>query len=145
MMRSVIVVTNGSAGKILEILKNGQEVKLVKVFSHPETKKKVADLTTHDEGTLGHAIDYDGDIEHRERGIFAKEIAAFLTKVLAAEKINHLVFVAPAKMLGELRQETVHLTRTNNVYELHKDLLPQRLSHEEMVEKIGEDLDIAHW
>ena len=140
-MLCFIVLTNGSAGKILEV-SQGKNIKLLQEFAHPQTQKKIVDEATKAKGTLSHAIDYSGEIEKRERNIFAKEINDYLTKALTTQKIDLLIFVAPPTMLGELRHESIRHSRQTSVYELHKDLLSQRLSHEEILDRIREDLDI---
>jgi protein required for attachment to host cells len=139
-----ILVTHGSAAKIIEVKKNGEEIRFIKEFSHPQTAKRISHNSPSPTEGGRHAIDYNGEIEKHERHIFAREIADFLTKALRDSKVTDLIVAAPPTMLGEIRQTTEALRKHLSVRELAKDLLTQHLSDKEIVEKIRADLELVH-
>ncbi len=137
-----ILVAHGTEARLIEVKQKSQALRLVQTFSHVQTAKKAVDENTEHTGTLGHAIDYSGDIEQHERHVFAKSIADFLEHAAQTNSFSTLVIVAPPKLLGEIRQATDHFSKRFIVHELHKDLLSQGLSDEELVAKIRNDLPV---
>lgn len=150
-MTTWILVAHGSAGKILEVEKNGEKIATRKDFFHPKTRKKASSAnpgsasgTFHPTVPLRHAIDYSGELENHERAVFAKEISEFLGKAQGENSFDSLILVASREFLGELRRALPDRVIKITAHELNKDLLSQGFTDEEIIEKIRADLDLLH-
>lgn len=145
-----ILVAQGSCAKVLQVLRNGKEVSLIKEFAHEKTAAKGIDINTdrqgrsfESSGPMRHAMDVSEDIKDHERRVFAKEIAEFLSKAIAENKLSSLILVASPNLLGALRKAMPQSTHKYIKHELGKDLMSQSLKDHELVEKIRDDLDLA--
>ncbi len=146
-----VLLAHGTAGKILEIGKNKDEILEEKNFSHPRTAKKDVKLALENPDALvagikdmplTPAIDYSGEMEDHEREVFAKEIADYVIKARGLNRFDKLVVVASRQMLGLLRKEWPNTVKKLIEHELDKDLLAQKLTNRELVAEIIKSLDV---
>jgi len=145
-----VLLANGVAGRVLEI-KNNKEIFEAKNFSHPRTAKKdVIKVLENPEALAAGiknmpvtpAIDYSGEMEKHERQVFAKEIANYIIKSFGQNRFNKLIVVASRQVLGELRKEWPNTVKKLIEHELDKDFLAQKLSDEELLAQIRDDLGL---
>jgi protein required for attachment to host cells len=145
-----IVVAHGSAAKIIESQKNGQELTVVKKFTHPATAKK--DVEIHSDrpgrsysstGSERHAMDPGEEATDHERRIFAKEITDFLEKNFGENKFAGLIITAPPDLLGHFRDSLSDTVKKLIKGELDKDLYSLELKDPELIERIRKDLNLA--
>lgn len=145
-----ILVAHGSAGRILDVRKNGEQISIVKEFIHLKTAKRDSAISTNrpsrspeSNEPMRHSIDYSGEMEDHERQVFAKEIADYLAKALMKNDFSNLILVASRNMLGELRKAVANPVKKVISHELDKDLTSQGWSESELVEKIRDDLGLV--
>jgi len=152
MQNTWVLLANGTAGKILEIGKNKDEILEEKNFSHPRTAKRDVKLALENPDALvagiknmpiTPAVDYSGEMEDHEREVFAKEIADYVIKARALGRFNKLVVVASRQMLGPLRKEWPNPVKQLIAHELDKDLIGQNLSNSQFVAEILKSLDLV--
>jgi protein required for attachment to host cells len=87
-------------------------------------------------GNVRHAMEPGTDRKRINLREFAVDLAAELTRAVDANELDHIVLVAPSRMLGELREALDSRVAERVIGEVCKDLsklkdheLPAHLSH----------------
>lgn len=147
-----VLIAQGSAARLVEVSKNGQEIALVEEFFHPETAEKGTSVYSdrpgrsyESAGHARHAMAWPTPLDEHERMMFAKELADFLAKAFAQNRFSQVIIVSAKELLGEIRRAVSRPVSKVITHQLNKDLLSQRLSDKELVEIIGSDLGLLHW
>jgi protein required for attachment to host cells len=147
-----ILVAHGTAGKILQIGKNVEDIIIKNEFSHPNTAKKNLEINSDRPGRtfqrtspVRHAMSSNEEPKDHERRIFAKEMANFLAQAHAENLFNNLILVASPNLLGDLRKALPAPVLKTVSHELDKDFMSQNLSPAQLAEKIRDALDIIHY
>jgi protein required for attachment to host cells len=96
--RTWILVCDAGRARLFEEASPARHYKTVAVFTHPESRAHVADLTTDAPGWKPTT-----DLKQIEAQKFARQLAAVLEKGLDDHAYEALFLVAPGKFLGLLR------------------------------------------
>ncbi len=104
-----IIVANASEARYYETTHVGQNMKLIKTLSHPESREKGVDLTSDRPGRYhSRTADGHGAYENRtppkevEAEHFAHEIAHMINEAVAAHQFDKLIVIAPPHFHGLL-------------------------------------------
>lgn len=109
-MKTWIVVAEASCAKFFETDNNGVDLRMVREFRHPDSRKKTGELTSDKPGRAfdsigrGRHAEERGDAHVHEQQVFAHELAVFLDKARSDKRFENLIIVAGPHFLGELRQ-----------------------------------------
>lgn len=105
-----ILVSNASSGKILRNTGPNKGLEMVRVFEHPQSREKNADLVTDRPGhNQGHGNGHGSYVpqttpKEHEADVFALELARELEAGRVGKEYDRLVLVAPPAFLGQLNQ-----------------------------------------
>jgi protein required for attachment to host cells len=121
----------GDGQKALFLINEGDEkfpnLRRLSVEEHqdPPTREQGSDAPGRAYSSVGWGRSAVGqtDWHELEKERFAVAIADRINKAAQSEAFNHLVIVAPPKILGDLRQEFTKETKTKIVAEIPKDLI----------------------
>lgn len=142
-----ILIANSSEARLYKSEKPFHEIKLLKEFSHPESREKVLDLVSDGLGRYNVPVSSRGGIYEEpsnpkqvEADRFARELAEKLNKGRIKNQYSNLIIIAPPQFHGLLNKHfnnhVLNLIKTT----LEKDytkvkehdlvkLLNSRLSH----------------
>jgi protein required for attachment to host cells len=121
----------GDGQKALFLINEGDEkfpnLRRLSVEEHqdPPTREQGSDAPGRAYSSVGWGRSAVGETDWHEleKERFAVAIAGRINKAAQSEAFNHLVIVAPPKILGDLRQEFTKETKTKIVAEIPKDLI----------------------
>lgn len=132
-MTTCVLVANAAQAKILtsENLRVG-ELKLVREFIHPESRKKAIELTSDKPGHYqtdggGHGAFNKNNPKEIEAEHFAIQLAHELRSIVGHDQYRHFVIIAPAHFYGLMKKhiehhisDIVHISKDYTKYPLTK-------------------------
>lgn len=130
MLRTWILVADGSHARVFLSLGENEPLQLVHELEHPEARAKGQELLT-DQPRMEPGIlpkDY-------EAGVFARELAKLLDLACSRNEYEQLVLVAPPSFLGPLRKELSKQVQLRVIDEIAKDLVA--LKPKDLEERLG--------
>ena len=129
MAHTWIVVADASRARIFSSNANRSEMHEIETLTHPASRLHEQELTSDLPGraydSTGHARHAMGQVvdpKKQEEIIFAQQIADHLDAERKQKSFEHLVLIAPPKMLGLLRDNITSETLKRVTQEIHKDL-----------------------
>ena len=127
-MKTWIIVAGASSAQLFETENKGADLKKIREFDHPQSRKKTKDLTTDRPGRsfdsmgLGRHAEERGDPHFHEQTVFAQQLILFLNKARTNNEFDNLIIVAAPTFLGELRQSMSNPLKKCVTKEVNKDL-----------------------
>lgn len=140
-----ILVADGGRALVLENHGVGKGLSTAPVFArtndNPPTREQGTDKPGRfDDAGVGRSAVQDTDWHEIEKTRFAKEVAGELDGAANAQKFDRLILIAPAKVLGDLRQNLGKPARERVHAEISKDLTTQ--SRDQLERSVGDVLAI---
>jgi len=139
-MNTWVLVANTNSARLFDAEIIGEEMKCIREFEHPYSRKKGSDLTSdrpghyQSKGTGHGAFVEPTDPKEHEADIFADELAKVLNKSRTTNEYRKLVIAAAPHFMGLLNNHMDAHTRDMIISEIKKDLttfedrdLPERL------------------
>lgn len=124
-----VIVADSARARVLHTTSRTSPLMETDVLAHPEGRMHTRDLTSDlpgrdtDRSGLGrHRMDSATDPKQYELVGFAREISAYLEKLLVRNKVDQLMIVAPPAFLGALREHLPQNVATAVTFELGKNL-----------------------
>jgi len=130
MLRTWILVADGSHARIFLSLGLTKPLSLVRELEHPEARAKGEELFTDKPRMEPGMLPKD-----HEGLLFARELADVLDKACSRNEYDQLVLVSPPSFLGPLRKQLHKQVQVRVIDELAKDLVS--LSPKELEARLG--------
>ena len=130
MLRTWILVADGSHARVFLSLGLEEPLQLVQELEHPESRAKGQDLFTDKPRLEPYTLPKD-----HEAGIFARQLAGMLDLACSRNEYDQLVIVAPPNFLGPLRKNLTKQVQLRVIDEIAKDLVA--LAPQELEQRLG--------
>ncbi len=141
-----ILVAEGSGARLFSTVGRSPELRFLREFDHPTGREKKQAFESDRPGRSfdsrgggRHALSPEVDPHQHDRSQFVHELVAFLDKGFQNRDFSELILVAPARLLGELRNTLSKPLKQSVVEELDKNF-PLRMNRAELVSHLQKDL-----
>jgi protein required for attachment to host cells len=125
-----VLVADAAGARFLRMDSAARRLELIRSEEHPKGRRKAGELVSDQPGrsfdscgTGGrHAMEPDTDLKRAERERFVRHLAHEVAAEVAAGRLDGLVVVAEARLLGELRAAFPDEVTARVRQEIRKDL-----------------------